>query len=295
MKLGEFNMLPIGAVLNNRYKITEQLGNHGYKYDYKAIDGKTQCMCVVSEFYMHSILVRECGEKEIQLPHSQRLLREYEYSKGRFVESAKLAGRVCNNPNILSTYDVFCENNTAYCVTESVEAMDLELHIRKNGCLAEDEIRYIARCLCRALDELHKKSILHLRIVPENILICTDRDAYENVKLIVDGGCWDKNTVRDMHVCTMYPGYCPPEGYGRCSEAGTWSDVYMLGAVMYKMATGIRPDESTNRFIHDDTKLPHELNPQISEKLSKIIMRAIELKRRKRYCRIAQLMRELSK
>lgn len=55
MKLGEFNMLPIGAVLNNRYKITEQLGNHGYKYDYKAIDGKTQCMCVVSEFYMHSI------------------------------------------------------------------------------------------------------------------------------------------------------------------------------------------------------------------------------------------------
>ena len=54
MKLGEFNMLPIGAVLNNRYKITEQLGNHGYKYDYKAIDGKTQCMCVVSEFYMHS-------------------------------------------------------------------------------------------------------------------------------------------------------------------------------------------------------------------------------------------------
>ena len=96
MKLGEFNMLPIGAVLNNRYKITEQLGNHGYKYDYKAIDGKTQCMCVVSEFYMHSILVRECGEKEIHLPHSQRLLRECEYSKGRFVESAKLAGRVCN-------------------------------------------------------------------------------------------------------------------------------------------------------------------------------------------------------
>ena len=295
MKLGEFSMLPIGTVLNNRYRITEQLGNRGYKCDYKAMDSKMQCMCVVSEFYMRDILVRECGEKEIQLPQSQQLLKNYEYSMRKFVESAKLAGRVCNTPNILSVYDVFCENNTAYCVTESVEAMDLERHIRKNGCLAEDEIRYIARCLCFALDELHKKMILHLQIVPEHILICTDRDVNENIKLIVDDGCWDKNTVRNINVCAMYLGYCPPEGYGRCSEAGTWSDVYMLGAVMYKMATGIRPDESTNRFIHDDTKSPHELNPQISEKLSKIIMRAIELKRRKRYNRMSQLIHDISK
>lgn len=291
------DMLPVGTVLNDRYEIREQIGRYGFEQEYLALDWNRGLECRLREFFMLCQVKRTNGEMEVQLPNDRRMQREYENSLRSFFDTACLAGRVQGKPNILSVYDVFRENNTAYYVSEAVEAVDLQTYCKTKGCLEEDEIKYIASQLCRALKELHKESILHLNVIPGHILICLDKEAGENVKLVVNRECKliDKD-FKDKYgpmICCMYPGYCPPEIYESPNQLGTWTDVYMLGATMYEMATGRRIDEATDRYICDNTEAPHELNPQISKRFSDIIMRAIALKRRKRYRDEESLIRDM--
>lgn len=289
-------MLPVGTVLKGCYEITERVGRHHIEQEYRAIDRDKGLECRIREFFLDGYMTRAQGEKDVQLQCGIRIRNHYENSKKFFVDKAWLMCSVQGKPNILSVYDVFCENNTAYYVYEAVNAVTLENYCRIRGCLDETEIKYITCQLCSALKELHKKSILHLNIVPQHILICSDKKAYENVKLIVNDECKlvDKDFYKGSQILMcMYPSYCAPETYGYVRETGLRTDIYMLGAVMYKMATSENPDEATNRCICDKMKSPHELNPQISKEFSDVIMRAMELKYQKRYRNEDRLMRAM--
>lgn len=289
-------MLLVGTVLNGCYEITEQVGRYHIGWEYRAIDRNKGLECTIREFFLNGYMTRVQGEKDVQLQCGTRIRNHYENSKKFFVDKAWLMCSVNGKPNILSVYDVFCENNTAYYVSEAVNAVTLETYCRTRGCLDEREIKYITSQLCSALKELHKKFILHLNIVPQHILICSDKKAYENVKLIVNDECKfvDKDFYKGSKILMcMYPSYCAPETYEYVRETGLRTDIYMLGAVMYKMATSENPDEATNRCICDKMKSPHELNPQISKEFSDVIMRAMELKYQKRYRNEDRLMRAM--
>jgi serine/threonine-protein kinase len=84
------------------------------------------------------------------------------------------------------------------------------------------------------------------------------------------------------------PTYMSPEQ--ACGEpADARSDIYSLGAVMYEMLTGQKPFQSrdTDKLLQmialKTPPAPHEVNPEVPEALSQIVMKAMQKRPEKRY------------
>ena len=79
-------------------------------------------------------------------------------------------------------------------------------------------------------------------------------------------------------------GYTPEEQYRGRGNWGAWSDVYSLCATMYFMLTGIVPNESIERMIHDDIKLLRDMpHIRLSATEEDAIMRGMAVKANRRF------------
>jgi serine/threonine protein kinase len=98
----------------------------------------------------------------------------------------------------------------------------------------------------------------------------------------------------------LTPGYAPKEQYSSRSKQGNFTDLYAVGAVMYKMVTGTSPIESSERsdIITNDEPDPHiklmEMNyPKYSDRFKKAIDWALEFKPKDRPQSVEELQKAL--
>ena len=75
----------------------------------------------------------------------------------------------------------------------------------------------------------------------------------------------------------MKPGYAPPEQYRSRGDQGSWTDVYGCGAVLYKMITGVTPEDSMDRDAKDSLKDISKFNIDITTNQENAIMNALNL------------------
>ena len=109
--------LPENATLRDRYKIINVLGIGGFGITYKAYDKLLAAHVAIKEYYPMGIANRTPDRTDITLyTETQRV--EFGYGKVRFLKEAQDLAKFNKNNGIVSVYDFFEENGTAYMVME---------------------------------------------------------------------------------------------------------------------------------------------------------------------------------
>lgn len=160
--------------------------------------------------------------------------------KRKFIEEAKMLYRM-QHPGIVRVFDIFEENSTAYFVMDYIDGPSLSEIVTKEGALSEARaVRYI-RQVAEALKYVHDQDRLHLDIKPGNIMV----DSNDNAILIDFGASKQYDEVDGENTSTLLgktPGYAPLEQIGNdVVKFLPATDIYALGATLYKLVTGITP------------------------------------------------------
>lgn len=274
-----------GTILQSRYIIGIVLGFGGFGVTYKSFDTKLNEVVAIKEFYHTGLLIRVPGDNNIVVFSGEKQ-EQYQIFLNRFLEEARIMAKFNNHPNIVRVFDFFEENFTAYIVMEYLGTRNLaDYLIEQNGKLDIPESLEITSMLMEAISTIHSKGVIHRDIQPHNIMITKDH----KVKLL-DLGAAKLSDIEEEKTLSavITPGYASPEQYRTKSKQGPWTDIYGLGAILYKMVTGVAPYESVDRQVFDNLKHPKELNEDVSIQLDKAIMKSISIKYELRFQNIEQ-------
>ncbi len=175
--------------------------------------------------------------------------------------------------------DIVGENNTVYVIASHEEYITLHDYIKQNGGeLNWEQTKRLFFPFIRSLELLHKKNILHRGISPKTIILT------KSGRLLL----WDfslacTRTLKSEIDAELFEGYSAPEQYSLKSWQGTWTDVYSLGAVLYRCLTGTSPLHSLERYKKDFMLEADHLNPNIPDYISEAISNAMIVKSDQRY------------
>lgn len=264
-----------GTILNAVYEITDILGMGGYGITYKVIDRNTDRILAVKEYFPAHMVCRDPQSDDVVL-YDESLKMQYRKNIEGFLAEARNMARFNNHPNITHVYEFFEMNNTAYYVMEYIDGTSLKEYIddfKQNNQFiqTEDAVRIITDVL-NGLEVLHSAGIVHRDIKPANIYVGRD-----GVVRLLDFGLARKSGKTESDAIELTQGYAPPEQYYG-DTVRPCSDIYAVGAVFYEMLTLIRPDAATDRMIDDSLPRPSDINADIPDNISRLIMRALALK-----------------
>lgn len=262
--------LAVGTMLNGRYLIGEILGFGGFGITYKAFDVQLNQIFAIKEFFPNAISTRVPGTKDLIVYKKE----EFEFGKRIFIEEAKNTGKFFDSKNIVKVFGYFEENNTVYYVMEYLDGINLKDFIAQNGgSLDVATTVEITNGILNGLKEIHTAGFIHCDMTPDNVMLTVDDRI-----VIIDLGAAKYSNIKDVNQETIVKmGYSPPEQYQGNAKLGTYTDMYALGAMLYKMLTGILPDESLDRESEETLEIPSKINPDIPKNLDGLCMRAMAL------------------
>ena len=239
--------LPEGAMLmGGKYRIVGKLGQGGFGITYLAEHVGLKKRVAIKEFFFQQFCARDTATSHVTVPldDNRELVEKF---RRKFVKEAQLIAGKLSHPSIVRVLDVFDENGTSYYVMDYIEGRSLSEIVAERGRMGETEAIAIIDSVGRALDFIHSQNINHLDIKPGNIMV--ERNS-GNVVLI-DFGVAKQYDATTGEATTTTPvahsrGYAPPEQYkaGGVGSFSPESDIYALGATLYKMVTGNTPPDA---------------------------------------------------
>jgi len=276
----DWNRLPPGTVLRERYAVGGALGQGGFGVTYLGLDLLLHTRLAIKEYYPSGICARNPESRSVR--HASRDLEE-DFKKGmeKFLEEARTLARFEDHPNIVSVKDFFEENGTAYMVMNYVEGKTLGEHLKeRGGRIPFDEAMGILSPLMDALDEIHASGTIHRDLSPDNIYLTR----YGQPKLLDFGASKSALSMMQQrsHSVILKRGYSPPEQYQSRGRLGPWTDVYGMAATLYRCVTGEVPADAMDRMEEDILKPPCESTAQIPGHVDSAIVRALSVSAKNR-------------
>ncbi|CAN5414894.1 hypothetical protein BH20ACI1_BH20ACI1_06420 [soil metagenome] len=273
-------MKPIApnTLIQNRYLVVQLIGKGGMGEVYLAVDQRLgSAVALKRTFFSDDELLGNAFERE-----------------------ARTLARL-RHPALPKVSDHFTEEATQYLVMEHISGEDISKRLE----LTEKPyplswVLFWADHLLDALTYLHTHDppIIHRDIKPQNLKL-TD----ENNIVLLDFGL-AKNTAGDTRVTTSgsivgyTPHYAPMEQI-RGTGTDARSDVYSLSATLYQILTNVVPSDALTRAdaflsgFEDPVKPISEINAEVSESISGIISKGMEVSQDKRFKSAREMQKAL--
>ena len=264
-----------GSLLHDRYTVGRAIGFGGFGITYIAWDNKLMQKVAIKEYMPSEYATRVPGNLTVTIYDGERYT-EFMTGLQKFLDEAQRLAKFQNVPGIVRILDCFSENLTAYIVMEYLDGMTLKQYLAEHGGKLpyEEAVEFILPVLA-ALQAVHKEGIIHRDISPDNIFITEDGE----VKLLDFGAARYASTGYSKSLSVILkPGYAPAEQYLSHGEQGPWSDVYATAATLYRMITGVVPEEALERKEKDSLKPPSALGAKLPKNAEKAILNALNVR-----------------
>jgi serine/threonine protein kinase len=271
--------LPIGTIVQARYIV-------------EAVLATRACSAVY--------LVRDQRDKD-----SLFALKELIDPDQRELEHFFLGGAVLSrldHPALPHVYQVFdnAHHHRVYMLMKYVEGPNLEAlrQQQPEKRFSLPQVLMIMAPIMDAVAYLHRQNppILHRDIKPSNIIVPTTSD----VSVLVDFGIAKEyeleGTTTAVRHCSA--GYSAPEQYTKGTSLR--SDIYGLGATLYRLLTGQVPPNALRRMVQISEAQPdplvpvNRIIPSVPMAVSEAIQRALSINRNHRFSTVEEFWQALT-
>lgn len=274
-----------GTVLIDRYLIGNALGFGGFGVTYIGYDQKLKRKVAIKEYLPSEFATRALHQPDVMINNNEKKMQQFTAGMKKFLEEAKKLAKLSSLDGIVHIYDSFEANHTAYIVMEYLEGETLASYMKREKKLTEEAAMDIIVPVLQTLEEVHHSGIIHRDIAPDNIFLAKGQDGKTHVKLIDFGASRYASTSHSKSLTVLIkPGYSPAEQYQSNGEQGTFTDVYAVGAVLYHLVTGVRPEDAFERRTQiqsggkDPLKDPSCYNDELSENFENALMNALSVR-----------------
>lgn len=236
--------LPIGSIIKDRYTIGKVLGSGAFGATYIGWDRKSGCKVAIKEYLPGEFATRVPGKTSVTMFTDGKKQKQFHDGLVKFVEEAEKLRQLPADNGVAQILDSFNFNNTAYVVSEFLQGETLAQKLERDGTLPAAEAIELILPVINSIQLIHSQGTIHSNICPENIFLTADG----KVKLIDFAAYRTATTSHSRSLSVVVnAGYSAEEQYRSRSDQGTYTDVYSLGAVLYRMITGMAPPDAFER------------------------------------------------
>lgn len=258
------HLRPNTLLQGGKYRIIRFIKNGGFGCTYEAEHVMLGMRVAIKEFFVQDFCERD-GRTHCVTTPSQNKKKLVAKLKKKFIDEAIA---ICNlkHPNIVNVSDVFEENNTAYYVMDYIDGCSLQDLVESQGAMSEHRAVGYIRQVAEALKFVHFHNRLHLDIKPGNVMV----DKEDHAILIDFGVSKQYDATSGENTSTLMgitPGYAPLEQMGNdVARFMPATDIYALGATLYKLLTGNTPIPASVRASGEDlAPLPQSVSQPVCE------------------------------
>jgi tetratricopeptide (TPR) repeat protein len=208
--------------------------------------------------------------------------KQFAWVRENFRREAEIMAQLAH-PALPEFIDYIETADHACLAVEAIGGKTLEEMMRAEGFLpAKGVLQWLVQ-ICDVLNCLHNmkpEPIIYRDMKPDNVIVQADGRA-----VLVDLGITEAYQPGREMAMLGTEGYAPPEQYVGYTDAR--SDVYSLGAVLHYLLTRRDPRTEKPFTFHDAP--PRSLNPEISEELEAVILKAVEYRIVDRYQSVEEM------
>ncbi|BDI19466.1 serine/threonine protein kinase [Nostoc cf. commune SO-36] len=267
-------------LLRDRYQVIKPLGQGGFGATFLANDQGLpgEPSCVIKQ-------LRPSGSA----PHVLQMAREL------FEREAKTLGKIGNHPQVPRLLDYFEDHEQFYLVQEYISGDTLQEEVKLNGILSETGVKQFLSEILPLLQYIHEQKVIHRDIKPANLI----RRTQDARMVLIDFGAV-KNQISQgttnpsgQTALTAYaigtPGFAPPEQMAMRPVYA--SDIYALGVTCIYLLTSKTPKDLD--YNPNTGEMMWEQLVQVSDHLSNVLRKMLEVSVRNRYQSAADVLRAL--
>jgi len=232
-RIGEGRSGPLtGRLLGGRWRLGELLGRGGMSSVYAATHR---------------------NGKQVAIKVLRPDLSTRERTKWRFLREGHIANRI-HHDGVVTVLDDFTQNGVVFLVMDLLEGITVEQHCsERGGILGVGEVLAIADAVLDVLIAAHAVGVVHRDIKPSNLFLTT----HPTLKLL-DFGIASLRETPGVTTATMNgallgtPGFMAPEqARGRWKEVDARTDLWGVGALMFRLLTGrhVHEGESAHETV----------------------------------------------